>query len=180
MQIVKTVVTLLRFFAMSAMSSIASNAQHSVTSTPKGSIMSSQGWHSLPHRLKNHSLWKVHTIYNIQSDLHSGSNNLLLCYNGYICRYAAEYTGLWVGCSEIWNCRGPWQMETITAALQGNDALIVQPTGAGKSLCFTIPSLIDKKTAVVISPTISLMTDQVRKLTHHTTIYLCQRDQHVG
>jgi len=39
-------------------------------------------------------------------------------------------------------------------------------TGSGKSICFCIPPLHDGKTAVVISPTISLMTDQVNKLTN--------------
>lgn len=57
-----------------------------------------------------------------------------------------------------------WQMKAIAATLQGKDSLIIQPTGIGKSLCFIIPSLHDGKTTIVISPTISLMTDQVNKL----------------
>lgn len=52
-----------------------------------------------------------------------------------------------------------WQMKAITATLEGRDTLIIQPTGSGKSLCFIIPPLHDGKTAIVISPTISLMTD---------------------
>lgn len=55
-------------------------------------------------------------------------------------------------------------MRVITATLEGKDSLIVQPTGTGKSMCYTIPPLYDGKTAIVISPTISLMTDQVSKL----------------
>ena len=58
----------------------------------------------------------------------------------------------------------PWQMNVITATLEGKDSLVVQPTGAGKSMCFAIPPLFSSKTAIVISPTISLMTDQVSKL----------------
>ena len=42
--------------------------------------------------------------------------------------------------------------------------MIIQPTGSGKSICFIVPPLYDGKTAIVISPTISLMTDQVNKL----------------
>ena len=57
-----------------------------------------------------------------------------------------------------------WQVRIIEAALSGRNTLVVQPTGTGKSLCYTIPPLHDGKTAVVITPTISLMTDQVRKL----------------
>ena len=58
----------------------------------------------------------------------------------------------------------PWQMNAILSTLEGRDTLVVQPTGKGKSLCFVIPPLCNTKTAVVISPTISLMTDQVGKL----------------
>ena len=57
-----------------------------------------------------------------------------------------------------------WQVNVITATVEGKDTLVVQPTGSGKSLCFCIPPLQLEKTAVVVSPTISLMTDQVRKL----------------
>ena len=58
----------------------------------------------------------------------------------------------------------PWQINIISATLEGKDSLVVQPTGSGKSICFTIPPLIHNKTAIVITPTISLMTDQVNKL----------------
>ena len=55
-------------------------------------------------------------------------------------------------------------MSVITATLEGKDSLVVQPTGTGKSMCYTLPPLYDGRTAIVISPTISLMTDQVSKL----------------
>ena len=55
-------------------------------------------------------------------------------------------------------------MSVITATLEGKDSLIVQPTGTGKSMYYTHPPLYDSKTAIVISPTISLMTDHVSKL----------------
>ena len=58
----------------------------------------------------------------------------------------------------------PWQMNMITATLEGKDSLVVQPTGAGTSMCFTIPPLFSSKTAIIISPTISLMMDQFSKL----------------
>ena len=54
-------------------------------------------------------------------------------------------------------------MNVITATLKGKDSLVVQSTGASKSMCFTIPPLFKSKTAIIISPTISLMTDQVSK-----------------
>ena len=56
-----------------------------------------------------------------------------------------------------------WQMNVITATLKGKDSLVVQSTGASKSMCFIIPPLFKSKTAIIISPTISLMTDQVSK-----------------
>ena len=58
----------------------------------------------------------------------------------------------------------PRQMNVVTATLEGKDSLVVQPTGAGKSMCFAIPPLFNSKTAIIINLTISLMMDQVCKL----------------
>ena len=60
-----------------------------------------------------------------------------------------------------------WQRNAITSALQGKDSFIVQPTGSGKSLCYAIPPLLAGKVAIVLSPTISLMCDQVHKMEKH-------------
>lgn len=59
----------------------------------------------------------------------------------------------------------PWQLNAIIATIKKKDSLIIQPTGAGKSMCYIIPPIYSGKTAIVISPTISLMLDQVKKLT---------------
>ncbi|XP_059626343.1 uncharacterized protein LOC132269235 [Cornus florida] len=58
----------------------------------------------------------------------------------------------------------PYQKEIIENILEGKDCLVVMATGSGKSLCYQVPPLIVKKTAVVISPLISLMQDQVMAL----------------
>lgn len=55
----------------------------------------------------------------------------------------------------------PLQEIIITEAIEGKDVLAILPTGAGKSLCFQIPSLIQGGTTIVISPLIALMRDQV-------------------
>ncbi len=55
----------------------------------------------------------------------------------------------------------PMQAEAIEAALAGTDSLVVLPTGGGKSLCYQAPPLVREELAVVISPLIALMKDQV-------------------
>ena len=55
----------------------------------------------------------------------------------------------------------PSQREVVRAVLSGRDTLAVLPTGAGKSACFQVPALLFDGITVVVSPLISLMTDQV-------------------
>jgi ATP-dependent DNA helicase RecQ len=56
------------------------------------------------------------------------------------------------------------QQQAVEAALQGRDVAIFWATGAGKSICYQLPALHLQKVAVVISPLISLMQDQVHKM----------------
>jgi ATP-dependent DNA helicase RecQ len=57
-----------------------------------------------------------------------------------------------------------FQAEVIEHLIDGGDALVLMPTGGGKSLCYQIPSLVRAGTGVVISPLIALMHDQVSAL----------------
>ena len=58
----------------------------------------------------------------------------------------------------------PLQREAMDAVLAGRDSIVVLPTGGGKSLCFQAPALVRDGLAVVVSPLISLMKDQVDTL----------------
>ena len=60
--------------------------------------------------------------------------------------------------------RGP-QQEIVEHVIGGGDALVLMPTGAGKSLCYQVPALVRSGTGVVVSPLIALMQDQVDALT---------------
>ncbi len=69
----------------------------------------------------------------------------------------------WFGFSAL----RPLQKEAIDAALDGRDALVVLPTGGGKSLCYQLPPLVTGGLTVVVSPLIALMQDQVDGLRLH-------------
>ena len=58
----------------------------------------------------------------------------------------------------------PLQREAMDAVLAGRDSVVVMPTGSGKSLCFQAPALVRPGLALVVSPLISLMKDQVDTL----------------
>jgi superfamily II DNA helicase RecQ len=58
----------------------------------------------------------------------------------------------------------PLQAEAMRAVVEGRDSLVVLPTGGGKSLCFQAPAMAMPGLAVVVSPLIALMKDQVDAL----------------
>ncbi|MEO8091756.1 MAG: ATP-dependent DNA helicase RecQ [bacterium] len=70
----------------------------------------------------------------------------------------------------------PGQKPAVEAAMAGRDVLLVMPTGAGKSVCYQLPALCDERLAVIVSPLVSLMIDQVGSLDGRAELINAQRD----
>ncbi len=71
----------------------------------------------------------------------------------------------------------PGQLEAVEAVVGSRDVLLVMPTGAGKSLGYQLPAILDRKLALIVSPLVSLMTDQVESLRGHAELINAQRDR---
>ena len=67
----------------------------------------------------------------------------------------------------------PKQEEIVSAALEGRDVLAILPTGGGKSVCFQVPGIMKEGIAIVVTPLIALMKDQVQNLTDRGIRALC-------
>ncbi|HQQ21764.1 MAG TPA: DEAD/DEAH box helicase, partial [Bacteroidales bacterium] len=61
------------------------------------------------------------------------------------------------------------QLKVIKTLMKGSDVFVIMPTGAGKSLCYQLPALLADGTAIVISPLIALMKNQVDALRNFGT-----------
>ena len=67
----------------------------------------------------------------------------------------------------------PMQEDIVNAALDGKDVLAILPTGGCKSVCFQVPALMKEGIAIVVTPLIALMKDQVRNLDDRGIKALC-------
>jgi ATP-dependent DNA helicase RecQ len=74
----------------------------------------------------------------------------------------------------------PGQQIAVDAALAGRDALVVMPTGAGKSLCYAIPGLATEELTIVVSPLQALMRDQVEALRARGHVTAFRLDSSLG
>lgn len=67
----------------------------------------------------------------------------------------------------------PMQEEIVSAALDGKDVLAILPTGGGKSVCFQVPAMMREGIAIVVTPLVALMKDQVQNLSARGIKALC-------
>ena len=67
----------------------------------------------------------------------------------------------------------PMQEEIVNSALEDKDVLAILPTGGGKSVCFQVPAMMREGTAIVVTPLIALMKDQVQNLNDRGIKALC-------
>lgn len=67
----------------------------------------------------------------------------------------------------------PKQEDIVLSALDGKDVLAILPTGGGKSVCFQVPAMMREGIAIVVTPLIALMKDQVQNLNDHGIKALC-------
>ena len=67
----------------------------------------------------------------------------------------------------------PKQEDIVLSALEGRDVLAILPTGGGKSVCFQVPAMMREGIAIVVTPLIALMKDQVQNLTERGIKALC-------
>ena len=67
----------------------------------------------------------------------------------------------------------PMQEDIVRTALEGKDVLAILPTGGGKSVCFQVPAMMREGIAIVVTPLIALMKDQVQNLTDRGIKALC-------
>lgn len=88
---------------------------------------------------------------------------LMLIYNILADNVELELTGLLLKHYGLTTFKD-WQLKAIISVHEGRNCIVVQPTGSGKSIYFQIPSLYTRKMTVVLTLTISLMTDQYLKL----------------
>lgn len=61
------------------------------------------------------------------------------------------------------------QLEIIKSLMDGNDCFVIMPTGGGKSMCYQLPALMSEGTAIIISPLIALMKNQVDAIRNYST-----------
>ncbi len=62
------------------------------------------------------------------------------------------------------------QEEVIKSVLNGEDSFVIMPTGGGKSLCYQLPALISEGTAIIVSPLIALMKNQVDSIRNYGSV----------
>lgn len=103
------------------------------------------------------------TSENFGEDMYTNDDGIAEEFNGYGCEHSDRMRDSLRDTFRLNELR-PYQLQTINATMKECDCMVLQPTSAGKSLCYQLPATLTKTLTIVVSPLKSLIIDQMSKV----------------